>query len=206
MKKILLAAVFIVLTSQAGLAQTKDPTKDRSSGLALSVGAAATYYYGQSSRNFDKFEDDRVNWQLNGLLGITVARDKGGRRTMLTAFGAYGFNNGKTISRLFADQQYVTAVLNQSSSNNFYQLEAGIIIAEVLRISSGVGQQNFNEQALVSSSGIKPNAKFLKYYSSTAGLNLNLGSIAWIINCNFAYGKDFNRTVLTPSTGLMLRF
>lgn len=206
MKKILLATVLAIFAGQASRAQTMDPTKDRSSGLALSVGASATYYYGQSSRNFDKFEDDRVNWQLNGLLGITVARDKGGRRTMLTGFGTYGFNNGKTLSRLLTDQQYVTAVLNQSSSNNFYQLEAGLIIEEVLRISTGVGQQNFNEQALASPNGIRPNAKFLKYYSSTAGLNLNLGSISWTINCNFAYGKDFNRTVLTPSTGLMLRF
>ena len=204
MKKSFLLSVLIAGFTLAAHAQ--DDNKSRSSGLALSIGASATYYYGMSSRNFDKFENDRVNWQLNGLLGITVARDKGGRRTMLTAFGNYGFNNGKTISHLFADQKYVSAALRQSSSNNFYQLEGGIIIAEVLRISTGIGQQNFNEQLLASAGGVSLNAKFLKYYSSTAGLNINLGSVAWVINCNFAYGKDYNRTVLTPSSGLMLRF
>ncbi|MBE7169122.1 MAG: hypothetical protein INR73_00935 [Williamsia sp.] len=208
MKKTFLAFLCAVLVGQVAMSQEfdDDKGKNRNSGLALSIGASATYYYGQSSRNFDKFEDDRVNWQLNGLLGITVARDKGGRRTMLTAFGNYGFNNKKTLSRLLADQRYTTLALNQSTSNNFYQLEAGVIIAEVLRISTGVGQQNFNEQLLASTDGIRFNAKFLKYYSSTVGLNFNLASVTWTINCNFAYGKDFNRTVLTPSTGLLLRF
>ena len=181
--------------------------KKNSSGLALSIGASTTYYYGLGSRNFDKFENERVNWQMNGMLGITVARDKGGRRTMLAAFGNYGFNNRSTISQLFKDQGYVAVPLfTQSTSNNFYQYEAGLVVADVLRFSTGMGQQNFKEQALLSPEGVKFNATVLKYYSSTVGLNLNLASVAVILNCNFAYGKDFKKTVLTPSAGLMLRF
>ncbi len=176
------------------------------SGLALNLGASVNYYYGQGSRNFGQFENNRVNWQLNGMLGITVARDKGGRRSMIAGFGTYGFNNKNTISEIFKDQRYTTLALDQSAANNFYQLEGGLLLAEVLRISTGVGQQNFNGQPLVSPNGIQTNVTFLKYNSSTVGLNLNLSSIAWVINCNFAYGQDFNRTVITPSTGLMLRF
>lgn len=189
-------------------AQDKDCNckNDNNGGLALAIGGSATYYYGPDSRNFDKFENDRVNWQLNGMLGVTIARSKSGRRTMLAAFGAYGFNNRNTITQLLKDQDYVSAALNQSGSNNFYQYEGGVLIADVLRLSTGLGQQNFTEQALASTDSIRLNATHLKYYSSTVGLNLNFGSVAWVINCNFAYGKEFNHTVLTPSTGLMLRF
>lgn len=214
MKKKLLLTMCTVAFSVLFVAAQNDKDKDKksndnsrnSSGLALSIGGSAVYYYGPGDRNFDKYEDERLNWQLNGMLGITIARDAGGRRTMLAAFGNYGFNNRSTITQIFKDQGYTTLALEQSGNNNFYQYEAGVLISEILRLSTGLGQQNFNEQALVSADGIKLNAAHLEYYSSTAGLNLNLGPVAWTINCNFAYGKDFKKTVLTPSTGLMLRF
>jgi hypothetical protein len=212
MKKTLLLTICAVAVSvlHVSAQNSKDNNKDNdrnSSGLALSIGASAIYYYGPGSRNFDKFEDDRLNWQLNGMLGITLARDGGGRRTMLAAFGNYGFNNRQTITHLFDDQGYIPVVLfEQSANNNFYQYEGGVLIAEVLRLSTGLGQQNFREQLLLSSGGVSLNSTSLKYYSTTVGINLNLGPVAWVINCNFNYGKDYEETVLTPSTGLMLRF
>ncbi len=208
-KFILTACVLAVAALSASAQNAKDKNDDRSSsGLALAIGGSASYYYGPGSRNFGEFENERVNWQLNGMLGITITRGKSGRRTMLAGFGAYGFNNRNTISQTFADQNYTTLELEQSSSNNFYQYEGGLLIADVLRLSTGMGQQNFDEQTLAKTdlSTVKLNAKYLKYYSSTVGLNLNLGNVTWVINCNFAYGKDYEQTVLTPSTGLMLRF
>ena len=205
MKKKLVLTLSIVAFAIVGV-KAQNSTNNHDGTLALSLGASVNYYYGQGSRNFDQFENNRVNWQLNGMLGIAVARDKGGHRTMIAGFGNYGFNNKNTLTQLFKDQGYITTALNQGASNNFYQLEGGLVIAEVLRISTGVGQQNFNSQAIASANGIQINSTYLKYNSSTVGLNLNLGSIAWIINCNFAYGQDYNKTVITPSTGLMLRF
>lgn len=206
-QKFLLTVCAVAFSALCAMAQNNKNDDRNSSGLALSIGASATYYYGPGSRNFDKFEDERVNWQLNGMLGITIARDGGGRRTMLGAFGNYGFNNRQTLTQLFDDQDYIPIVLfEQSATNNFYQYEGGVLIAEILRLSTGLGQQNFKEQALISSDGISISKTDLKYYSSTVGLNLNFGAVAWVINCNFAYGKDYEKTVLTPSTGLMLRF
>jgi hypothetical protein len=212
-KKVLLALCSIAYSALIATAQdanNKDcnckNNANNNSGLALAVGGSGTYYYGPSGRNFDKFEDSRVNWQLDGMLGITVARSKSGRRTMLAAFGDYGFNNRATITQLLADQNYVSTALKQSGSNNYYQYEGGFLIAEVLRISTGLGRQNFTTQTLASTDSLRLNATHLQYYSSTVGLNINLGSIAWVLNCNFAYGKEFKHTVLTPSTGLMLRF
>ncbi len=210
--KNLFYTVLILFSTQHLFAQNNsrdnNSTKDgnNNSGIVVSLGAAVTYYYGPGDRNFGKFENNRVNWQLNGMLGLTIARDKSGKRTLIAAFGNYGFNNEKTINQIFNDQGYTTGAASQSSSNNYYQVEGGLLFAEVFRISTGVGQQNFDSQVLISSNGINTDAKFLKYNSSTAGFQFNIGSISWTINCNFAYGQDYDHTVITPYTGLVLRF
>lgn len=203
--------VFTVLISALSLSSVKaqDDNSNKSSGksgLALELGAGANYYQGLPDRNFEKFESSRINWQLNGMLGITLTRDKADRRTLIAAFGAVGLNNRNTITNLLKDQQYLSLATDQAASNNFYQLEGGLVIADLIRISTGVGQQNFNSQVLGSTDGVQLNATNLKYNSSTIGLKLNLRSIVWVINVNAAYGQDFNKTVLTPNTGLMLRF
>jgi hypothetical protein len=178
----------------------------RNGALALELGASVNYYYGQPGQNIDKFENERVNWQLNGMLGIALARDRSDRRTMIAAFGAFGFNNDNSMASLLKDQQYTSAAAGQANVNNFFQVEGGIMILDMIRLSTGVGQQNFNSQSLVSSNGVLVNATYLKYNSSTVGVKLNLGPVAWTLNCNFAYGQDFNKTVIAPNTGLMFRF
>lgn len=179
----------------------------RSSGIAVSIGAAANYYYGPGDENFGKYDNDRLNWQANAMLGLTIARDRNDHRTMIAGFGSFGMNNAKTVGHILDDQRYVTTAINQNSSNNVYQLEGGLLIAEVFRISTGVGQQVFNKQNLASiDNGIKTGATSLKYNSTTVGFNLNVSAVAITINCNFEYGQDFNKTVIVPSAGLMLRF
>ncbi|HEY5391988.1 MAG TPA: hypothetical protein VIJ57_07730 [Hanamia sp.] len=180
--------------------------QNRNSGIAVSIGAAANYYYGPGDENFGKYDNDRLNWQANGMLGLTIARDKNGHRTMLAGFGSFGMNNSSTLGHILDDQGYVTTALNQNSSNNFYQLEGGLLIGEVFRISTGVGQQVFNKQTLASTDGIKAGITSLKYNSTTVGFNFNVAAVAIIINCNFEYGQDFTKTVVVPSAGLMLRF
>lgn len=179
---------------------------NKSNGFVISLGAAANYYYGPGDRNFGEYENDRLNWQVNGMLGLTIARDKNDRRTMVAGFGSFGINNRQTIKNIFDDQGYVSLATDQSSSNNAYQLEGGLLVAEVFRISTGVGQQIFNKQALISKDGIQTQATSLKYNSTTVGFNFNVSAVAIIINCSFHYGQDYNKTVVVPSAGLMLRF
>lgn len=200
MKKIAIllpVSLFLFFSAQA---------QNRSSGIAVSIGAAANYYYGPGDRNFGSFDDNRLNWQANGMLGLTIARDQNGHRTMIAGFGSFGMNNSSTVSHILDDQGYITTALDQNSTNNFYQLEAGLLIGEVFRISTGVGQQVFNKQTLTSTDGIKPEITSLKYNSTTVGFNFNVAAVAVIINCNFEYGKDFSKTIVVPSAGLMLRF
>jgi len=192
--------------AQIGLRNNNNSNDSRSSGIAISLGAAANYYYGPGDRNFGKYENDRLNWQLDGMLGLTIARDRNDRRTMIAGFGAFGMNNPSTVSHIFADQGYITTNLDQNSNNNVYGIEGGLLIAEVFRISTGVGQQVFDKQLIASDNGIETQATSLKYNSTTVGFNFNVSAVAIIINCNFNYGRDYTKTVIKPSAGLMLRF
>lgn len=202
MKKI---TIFFVVASFSFFS-AKAQNNNRKSGIAVSIGAAANYYYGPGDRNFGSFDNDRLNWQANGMLGLTIARDHNDHRTMIAGFGSFGMNNGSTVNHILDDQGYLTSALSQNSTNNFYQLEGGLIIGEVFRISTGVGQQVFNQQTLTSTNEIKGDITSLKYNSTTIGFNFNVSAVAIIINCNFEYGQDFTRTVVVPSAGLMLRF
>lgn len=202
MKKIsffLIAASFMVFSAKA-------QNNGRKSGIAVSIGAAANYYYGPGDLNFDKFQDDRLNWQANGMLGLTIGRDQNDHRTMIAGFGSFGMNNASTMGHILDDQKYITTALDQNSANNFYQLEGGLLIGEIFRISTGVGQQVFNRQTLANTDGIKTEVTSLKYNSTTVGFNFNVATVAIIINCNFEYGQDFTKTIVVPSAGVMLRF
>lgn len=184
--------------------QQKSGTKN--SGIVISLGAAASYYYGPGNRNFGQYENDRLNWQLNGLLGLTIARSESGHRTMLAGFGSIGMSNATTVNHIFKDQGYLTTQTDQNSGNNVYQLEGGLLIGEVFRISTGVGQQIFDRQTITSSEGLMRQATSLKYNSTTVGFNFNVSVVAIIIDCNFEYGQDYTTTIIKPSAGLMLRF
>lgn len=205
MKSITLFLTVAWLSVWSVKAQTNN-YDNRKSGITIAIGASANYYYGPGDLNFGKFKDNRLNYQLNCMLGLTVARDGNDHRTMLAGFGSFGINNANTVERIFDDQGYVIIPGNQNSSNNFYQLEGGLIIAEVFRISTGVGQQVFNKQVIASDNGIDLKATSLKYNSTTVGFNFNVSAVSIILNCSFEYGEDFNKTVVVPSAGLMFHF
>jgi hypothetical protein len=194
----------MIFSSSVVFAQSDNVSSKGSLGVQL--GASVTYYYGSGDRNFGDFEDNRVNWQINSMLGFSIAKNASGKRTYLGAFGTYGFTNENMIRQVFKDQGYTTISPNQSTTNNYFLLEGGILIAEKFRVSTGIGQQNFDEQTLISSNGIRTSERLLKFNSTTVGFQFNFSSMAWVINCNIASSKDFNSSVITPSTGLTFAF
>lgn len=189
-----------------GIASAQTNAVNNRSRINGSIGASVNYYYGQGDRNFGKFENERINWHINGMLGLVLGQNNDKKRTMIAIFGQYGFNNEKTIGQLLQDHNFTTSAVTQSDVNNFYQIEGGLLIAEILRISTGFGQQNFDKQILTATNGSINNTRLLKYYSSTVGFQFNFSVVCLILNCNFAYGNEFNNTVITPSAGLQFRF
>jgi hypothetical protein len=178
----------------------------RQSGLAVGLGGSVNYYYGQANQNIGSFDQDRLNWEINGLVGVTLARNATGKRTLLAVTGTLGFLNAFSMQQLLKDQDYTTSAPSQSHLNNYYLLEGGIIINEILRISTGVGQQNFNNQTLVSGNGSTWQTSHMQFQVTTIGLQFNVGHVWWMFNCHVLYGKDFSHTALVPQTGLIFQF
>lgn len=187
----------------AGMLQAQDNNRGI---LSVGLGGSVNYYYGPSGRNFNSFEMDRVNGQVDGMLALRLRRNDAGRGTLLGVFGTYGLTNRSTLNQLLLDQGYVSSLVTpQSRTNSFYRLEGGVVLGEVLRLSTGVGEQMFDQQSLTSGTDVRLNATNLRHYSSTAGFMFNISNMSLLINVNFAYGQDYNTTVVTPSAGIMFR-
>lgn len=178
----------------------------RTSGLAVGLGGTVNYYYGQADQNIGAFDQDRINWEINGLAGVTLARNAAGKRTLLALTGTLGFLNAFSMQQLLKDQGYTTSASSQSHINNYYLLEGGIIINEILRISTGVGQQNFSNQTLTDANGSVMQTSHIQFQVTTIGLQFNIGNAWWMFNCHVMYGKDFSHTIIVPQTGLMFLF
>ncbi|MDJ1501490.1 hypothetical protein [Xanthocytophaga agilis] len=176
-------------------------------GIKVQLGGAVNYYLGPGNQSFDQFEENHLNWQLDGLVGIKLAESKDHKKTYLGVYGSAGSLNRTTITSMIQDQKFT--IVNETEQNRYnlhYQWEVGFLIAEVLRVSTGSGTQYFGNQLLANSDGTSLQRDHFDYYSSTAGVQLKLGSVAWTINCNLLYGKDLDRTIVRPSTGLALTF
>ncbi len=175
--------------------------------LRVQLGGSVNYYLGPGSESFDNFSNDYLNWQLDGLVGLKLVEGRDNRRTYLGVYGGAGFLNRATINAMLQDQNLT--LVNETEQRRYnlnYQWEVGILVAEMLRISTGSGTQYFQSQMITDGTGNPTERDHLNYYSSTAGVQLKLGVIAWTINCNFLYGKDLDKTIIRPSTGLVLKF
>lgn len=203
--------VFLLGLSTVAMAQRKTGKEDKASRdeetLRVQLGGAVNYYLGPGNQSFNNFSENNLNWQLDGLVGLKLAEGRDRRKTYIGAYGSAGFLNRTTVAALIQDQGLTLS--NEAAQNRYnlnYQWEVGILIAEMLRVSTGSGTQYFQNQPIADGTGISADRDHLNYYSSTAGVQLKLGVVAWTINCNILYGKDLEKTVIRPSTGLMLKF
>lgn len=183
--------------------------KEEKSLLRIKLGGGAVYYYGAYDKSFNNFENDRLNYQANLSLGIAL--NKSTSPTIIGAFGSMGFINAKTIDLILQDQDYALTGSNaanlQPNINNSYQVEFGLRLANVLRISTGAGRQFFEERTLINSkNGLLSTVNHLDYYSTTLGLQIGKGALGFFIDANFNYGLDFNNTIVKPVAGLQLQF
>lgn len=193
---ILLAGTFV--NAQTINAPDQAPPKKGDHGFTFLLGPSVAYYKGPASTDIFPLQEERVNWQANGQFGFVFNKDREGRGNMLGVFGAAGLMRRYSMNQMFIDQDLNPAVFNNDKSSIFYQLEAGMYIGGILRLSSGIGRQQYYLA--------DDEKRTAQYLSSTAGLNFSLGFIKWVVDFNWIYGKDFNNLVLRPSTGIMVKF
>jgi hypothetical protein len=192
---IILSAIGFMVQAQAFQPYAKKTEVRR--GPILLLGPLASYYKGPGSRAITPLKEEMVNWQANAQLGYLFNPEKRLQGNLLAAFGTAGVMNNTTLRQLFDDQEINTSSLVDRSANVYYQLEAGFYISEILRMSSGIGRQQYRDA---------DGDHTLHYFSSTVGLSINLGSINWVVDFNWLYGSDFNQLVLRPSTGFLVKF
>jgi hypothetical protein len=148
---------------------------------------------------FGSFETDRLSWQINGMLGYGFNKNNANRSNILGVFGSSGYTTKGILNQMLIDQAIVVTDLTSSKYYGFYQLEAGVLIGEILRLSTGLGVQHYATTSKADEQ--------LYYMSSTAGLSFAVdSSVNWVFDVNFMHGRDFNNTVIRFSTGLNIAF
>lgn len=187
---------WFLMTGAFVFAQNQEPAPTPAkSGIVLHLGPSVNYFQGQQSGSYQEFERKRINFQLNAFLGYLSPR--GGASNSIGVFGTAGYTNEYTLDEILSIQDIDVINLESSSYNTFYQIEGGMIISNALRLSTGVGSQDYST-ALSDES--------LDYLSSTAGLMINFGNVMWSLDANINYGWDYTHTTLKFSTGLILVF
>ncbi len=177
-------------------AQDQEPLKSQpKSGIVIHLGPSINYFQGQQSGSFEEFDSKRINFQINAFLGYQSARGKGGNS--IGVFGTIGYTNSFTLDEILSIQDISVINLQSSSYNTFYQIEAGMVVSNVLRLSTGIGSQSYSTSIADEN---------LDYLSSTAGLLINFGNVMWSLDANLNYGWDYKHTIVKFSTGLILVF
>ncbi|MBX2916119.1 MAG: hypothetical protein KF856_12685 [Cyclobacteriaceae bacterium] len=188
----------MVLIGKKGYAQTQPTTlvkDDNKSGFMMLLGPSVYYYQGSPQDNFQSFSTKSVSYQAHVFIGYTTAKKQGGNA--LGIFGTAGYTSENIFNSMLSFQNLSTDEIRINKYFTFYQVEAGVIIANVLRFGTGIGKQEFTT---VSGEGE------FNYLSSTAGLMINLGPVMWNIDANFNYGRDLPNTSVKIGTGLLVKF
>lgn len=192
MNRYILVGLFTLLSLSA-MAQESSRV-----GLAFELGASVNYYHGRTSEQFDDIQSERLNWQANGMLGLRFNKKGIRNGNIVGLFGTYGTATDRVVAAMLTDQNIPILDLSDKKFNNFYNIEAGVVMADFLRVSTGAGRLDYED--------VFTGDESLYYLSSTAGLMIRLGAVRWNIDCNFMYGRDFGNTVIRPSTGFSIIF
>lgn len=170
--------------------------QDQGSSGKISLMIAGGINYMHGAINDDPgLDSDLANWQGEVMLGYSYVTSKGGGST-LGVFGRVGNTSSDGLDKLNSD-----ALINESlvadEQNLYYNIEGGVIIAEVLRISTGMGFQEYQSQT--------SDMNRAAYYSTTAGLHIGSKNFKLMIDANFMYGRDLQETIIRPNIGLGIR-
>lgn len=201
-KKIILAIIVFMLPCVI-LSQETQNNKDqvrekkvRDHGLILLLGPAMNYHYG--SKDVDTaFNSDKLSFQVDGQFGILSTRHNTIRGNFLGVFGSFG-----TISSAVLQEQANHSgrgiIFKEKQFNQFYSLEAGMIVFNFIRLSGGIGRQYYEDMSSTIGS--------IRYFSLTGGLNFNFGAVNLGVNANLLSGGDLMTNQLRLSTGILIKF
>ena len=189
----------LLLLSLCGVSQAQD------SGFTILLGPSVSVYYGDTKNNFS-YTQDRMSWQLNGQVGYISSRGETNRGNMIGIFASGGNTNPGVLDMMKTSGANMQTVIDMDKKfNEFYTLEAGMVISRFLRLSGGIGRQFYTYQPIGSAPGATKQGQ-LNYFSGTLGLVFDLGAVNWVVDANLITGKDMNQNAVRLSTGFMVKF
>jgi hypothetical protein len=164
----------------------------------LMIGGGANYLYGTESSVNEDYDNTLISWQGNLTLGYQYHAQKG-RGSTIGIFGMAGNTPERSMLKILDQAGIVASTLKAKEDNNYYyQVEGGVILFNIIRASTGVGFQNYKDNA--------DKDQTIAYYSTTLGLHIPLGAVRLTLDINQMYGRDFNKTLYRPVGGLMIQF
>ncbi|MFZ4772004.1 MAG: hypothetical protein ACOYLO_17615 [Ferruginibacter sp.] len=188
--KIFYVAILLLAMSNVSRAQDK--------GFTFLLGPSVNMYYGDTKHDFS-YNSERIGWQFNGQFGYISTRGGTTMGNMLAIFGTAGSLKPEMLVNMQSSGAEIQGSINvEKKFNEFYTLEAGMVIARFLRLSGGLGRQHYT--LFTGESGV------IEYFSGTLGLAINLDVVNWVIDANVLAGKDMNQNALRISTGFMVKF
>jgi hypothetical protein len=205
-KKFFITALVVGMAAFTAMGQSRTTTTMRPTtqttkqqqdpqGVTLLLGPSLYYYQGDPNAAMDRFAENRTGFQVNGMLGYTSPKHRGGNT--LGLLGTAGYTSESVFNFIKDYQGLTTDELVINKYFTFYQIEAGFIISNFLRFSTGAGKQNFTTVT---------GEDTYRYLSSTVGVLINLGPVMWNIDANFNYGRDWPKTSMKLATGLLVKF
>ncbi|MBY0435271.1 MAG: hypothetical protein K2U26_14275 [Cyclobacteriaceae bacterium] len=190
MKKII--ALLLTLSCAAQICAAQDK------GLILLLGPAVNLYWGDTKKAF-AYTDNHLSYQFNGQLGYVSTRGGTIRGNMLGIFASAGSLKPEMITEMgLAGAELAGIVDVQKRFNPFYTLEAGMVVARVLRLSGGIGRQYY-----MLDNGSR---EVIKFFTGTAGISIDLGAVNWVVDTHLMTGGGLNQNALRFSTGFLVKF
>lgn len=168
----------------------------RDHGLILLLGPALNYHYGPKGGD-TAYNNNKISFQMDGQFGFLSTRHNTNRGNFLGVFGSFGSISSDVLQEV-ADHAGTEIQFKQKQFNQFYSVEAGMIVFNFIRLSGGLGRQFYED--------IANNISSINYFSITGGLNFNFGAVNLGVNANLLTGDDLAENQLRFSTGILIKF
>lgn len=136
----------------------------------------------------------RLNFQAFAFAGY---RFNGGYRAphAFGIFGTYGQLTPQALTEINALQGLTEELPLPGTTPSYREVEAGFLLRNWLRISGGIGEQQFtdHDEATIRQT----------YYTATAGFHAPLGrNLVAYANATARFGRDFAEFSIRPTAGL----
>lgn len=160
--------------------------------LSFRIGGGIAYYQGDATKNPEHWTLDEPIPTARVSLGFTLTQSYA-LDFHLTA----GSTEFSSLRHLLGDQGHPGVINRSKDFYPFWEYELGVLLLRFIRLSAGAGTQEFTSLNHAT-------RQQLQYYTTSAGFELQLGTIGFELSATMMFGEDYKRRVLKTTAGVML--